>query len=168
MALATQILRLCAVAVVATALLGWVRGLPALPEAPASGAGTCQAPEGGGGSVSWISQEQAKALVDDPHVAFVDCREREQFESGHVSGSVHLQLRSGEVPTPLFGQLSRATTVITYCGGQGECQRSLEIASVLKQQGLPDVRVLEGGMPGWLDLGYPAESGTCRDCEARP
>ena len=30
---------------------------------------------------------------------------------------------------------------------------------------LPDVRVLEGGMPTWLHRGYPAESGTCHGCD---
>ncbi len=165
MSIGAQLLRLCTVAVLATAAVGMVRGLPDLPE-PAPVAGACQAPMAVPESVRWISQEQAKALVGDPLVKFVDCREREHFERGHVSGSMHLKLQAGEVPPPLFGQLSRATTIITYCGGQGECQRSLEVAGLLQKQGLPDVRVLEGGMPAWLDLGYPAESGTCRDCEA--
>jgi rhodanese-related sulfurtransferase len=165
MSIGAQLLRLCTVAVIATAAVGFVRGLPTAPE-PAPAAGACQAPMEMPESVRWISQEQAKALVGDPLVKFVDCREREQFERGHVSGSMHLSLRAGEVPPPLFGQLSRATMVIAYCGGQGECQRSLEVASLLQKKGLPDVRVLEGGMPAWLDLGYPAESGACRDCEA--
>lgn len=165
MSIGTQLLRLCTVAAIASAAIGWVRGLPVAPE-PVPAAGACQAPMEVPESVRWISQEQAKALVGDPLVKFVDCREREQFERGHVTGSMHLKLWSGEVPPPLFGQLSRATTVITYCGGQGECQRSLEVAGLLQKKGLSDVRVLEGGMPAWLDLGYPAESGTCRDCEA--
>ena len=141
MSIGAQLLRLCTVAVLATAVVGFVRGLPTAPEPPpAAGAG--QAPMEMPESVRWISQERAKALVGDPLVKFVDCREREQFERGHVSGSMHLALRAGEVPPPLFGQLSRATMVIAYCGGQGECQRSLEVASLLQKKGLPDVRVL--------------------------
>lgn len=162
----TQILRLCTVAVLASALLGWLRGLPSLPAAAMGEGATCGAPMEGGDQVRWISQEQAKTLVGEPGVAFVDCRERDQFEVGHVSGSLHLELREGRIPSSLWSELARMNTVITYCGGQSECQRSMEMASLLHREGLPDVRVLEGGLPAWLDLGYPAESGTCRSCEA--
>jgi rhodanese-related sulfurtransferase len=150
-----------------SALLGWVRGLPAPSAAANGGVGTCQAPLpiGDSGAVHWITQEQAKGLVGNPGVAFVDCRERAQFEAGHVTGSLHLQLSGGQVAPSLFDTLARMSTVITYCGGQGECARSMEMASLLHRSGLEDVRVLEGGMPVWLNLGYPAESGSCRDCE---
>jgi len=82
--------------------LGLVRGLPAPPAAVASDAGACQAPIEGSAAISWISQEQARGLVGKPDVAFVDCRAREQFEAGHVSGSLHLEPHYGaEVADPL-------------------------------------------------------------------
>jgi rhodanese-related sulfurtransferase len=152
-------------------LLGVVRGVPRLPEpAGSSDAAACHAPaEDHGTAVHWISQAQARDLVGNPDVAFVDCRAREQFEAGHVSGSVHLELQSGQVPPPLLDDLGSASTVIAYCDAEGgQCQRSLEMASVLRAAGLPDVRVLEGGLPAWLDRGYPAESGACHACEATP
>jgi rhodanese-related sulfurtransferase len=166
-----QILRLCTVAAVASALLGALRGVPRLPPpAAASEAAACRAPaEDDGREVHWISQAEARTLVGNPNVAFVDCRARERFEAGHVSGSVHLELQRGQVPAPLLDGLGSASTVIAYCDADGgQCQRSLEMASLLRAAGLPDVRVLEGGLPAWLDRGYPAESGACQACEATP
>lgn len=173
MPIAVQVLRLCAVAAVATAALGWLRGLPTLPEpAAANDAQSCHAPypdTAANGAVQWITQADARTLVGDPNVAFVDCRARERFEAGHVSGSMHLELRRGEVPRPLLETLFEASTVIAYCDAEGgQCQRSLEMASALRAAGVRDVRVLEGGLPAWLDRGYPAESGACNDCEATP
>jgi len=171
--ISVQVLRLCAVAAAAALALGWLRGLPTLPQpAAASDAASCHAPYQdpvAGGDVQWISQAEARALVGDAKVAFVDCRAREQFESGHVSGSVHLELQSGQLPPALVEGLGAAATVIAYCDAEGgQCQRSLEMAGLLRAAGIPDVRVLEGGLPAWLDRGYPAESGACSHCEAAP
>lgn len=171
MSLGLQLLTLCAVATAGSVALFAVRGLPSLPEPAPEIAGACHAPESefvdSNPEVRWIDQQSAHALVGDPGVAFVDCRAREQFESGHVSGSTHLDMHRGDVPPALLQRLRGAATVITYCEASGgECRRSLDMASRLRDAGLPDVRVLEGGMPGWLDRGYPAESGTCQECEA--
>jgi rhodanese-related sulfurtransferase len=169
---AAQILRLCAVTAAGSAVLIGVRGLPQPPAGEAiTDAAACQAPEPDAfdphPEVRWISQEGARHLVGEPGVAFVDCRARDQFEAGHVSGSLHLDAQGERVPATLLRGLAQATTVITYCeAAGGECQRSLEMAGLLRAAGVPDVRVLEGGMPAWLEHGYPAESGTCRHCEA--
>jgi rhodanese-related sulfurtransferase len=170
--LASQILTLCAVALLGTAVLSSVRGLPEAPAEAPPVAGACRAPIADTfvdphPEVRWISQEDARALVGQPGVAFVDCRAREEFEAGHVSGSLHLNLQNGEISKALLGKLRGDATVITYCEASGgTCQRSHDMASRLREAGLPDVRVLEGGMPAWLHHGYPAESGMCTDCEA--
>jgi rhodanese-related sulfurtransferase len=116
--------------------------------------------------VGWISQDQARSLTGAPGVAFVDCRPEREYEAGHVAGSVHVD---GSSP---FGSalqlLAGARTVIAYCDADHGCARSVQVASMLRHAGVPDVRVLEGGMPDWLQRGYPAESGVCGQCEGSP
>jgi rhodanese-related sulfurtransferase len=162
-----QVLRLCAVALVGCLALGFLRGWPRTPSAKVE-AGSCHAPAQGFGTsqVRWIEQAQARALVGSVGVAFVDCRPRSQFEGGHVSGAIHLDPGSNGVPQTLRTALSGASTVIAYCDAERQCERSLEVARQLTQAGLPDVRVLEGGLPAWVEHGFPAESGTCQQCEA--
>lgn len=166
-----QLVRLLAVAAALSAVLVAVRGVPQLRAARAeggTGAGTCAAPDSGGFHVQFISAEEAHALLGQPSVAFVDCRPRQEFEEGHVAGSVHAEAEASDLGPALL-QLARAAgTVVTYCDAQAECERSLRVATLLAQAGASDVRVLEGGMPAWLSEGFPAQSGMCEDCEGKP
>jgi rhodanese-related sulfurtransferase len=158
---------LCAVALLLALGLGLVRGVPS-PTPPEPAVAACQAP----GDVAsdhdlFITQERAHSLSGSPGVAFVDCRSEAEFAAGHVSGSLHVE--PGTASTgPLVQALAGASTVITYCDADQQCERSLRVASMLQRAGVRDVRVLEGGMPAWLARGYPAESGECGQCEVSP
>jgi rhodanese-related sulfurtransferase len=166
MSIAVQLLRLCMVALAATLAMVWWRGVPRVERAETAGATACHAPEAGqSGGIGWISQETARSLSVSPGVAFVDCRPESEYEAGHVAGSLHV----ADAPSALaLQQLAGAHTVIAYCDADHGCARSVEVASKLRQAGVNDVRVLEGGMPDWLQRGYPAESGACGQCEASP
>jgi rhodanese-related sulfurtransferase len=177
MSISAQIARLCLCALLVSVGLAVVRGLPSLAASDSTSAepGACRAPAqpDANSSVRFIDQDQAKTLVGAPGVVFVDCRPRAEFELGHVSGAVHLDptghgAKDGDraLPHAPLDLLSRASTVITYCDAQAQCERSLLLAARLREAGLRDVRVLEDGMPAWLAHGYPAESGICAQCEA--
>ena len=164
-----QALMICAASLFGGLALAWGRGWPRVhARAEAShGVAACEAPapEPGAPAVRWISQEAARALVGDPSVAFVDCRTLQQFEEGHVAGSLHVPPAPGGPSAKALDALRAAATVITYCDAGGTCERSARMAALLTRAGLTDVRVLEGGMPAWLASGLPAESGTCRLCQ---
>ena len=163
-----QALGLIAVALLGAVALGLARGVPA-PTPPEAVVAACQAPgDAATDDILFISPENAHDLVQDPGVAFVDCRTQDEFAAGHVSGSLHVEPALAAAPGPLVEALAGASTVITYCDAAQQCERSLRVASMLRQAGVRDVRVLEGGMPGWLERGFPAESGACGQCEAAP
>ncbi len=168
MSIATQVLRLCTVAIVGSLALAWLRGLPPRQSAHSEAGGACHAPPSLAtpGEVRWVTQDEARALVGRQGVAFVDCRPRLQFEAGHVTGAIHFDPTQASPDRQLFESLTGARTVVTYCDAERQCERSLAMARKLRKAGLADVRVLEGGLPGWLQHGYPAESGTCPQCEA--
>ena len=149
-------------------VLALARGMPHLAPRNAEAA-ACHAPAPplpGEESAQFIGPDQARGLVGAPGVAFVDCRPLQEYEAGHVTGAIHASLPDTEVARSLMGSLAGASTVITYCDAQADCARSLKMARLLTAAGFTDVRVLEGGMPSWLQKGYPAESGTCTQCEA--
>ena len=161
-------LRLSAVALLGTAALALVSGVPT-PTPPEGAVASCQAPgDAATDEILFISQENARELAHAPGVAFVDCRSEDEFAAGHVTGSLHAEPASASAPAPLVHALAGASTVITYCDADQQCERSLRVASMLQKAGVRDVRVLEGGMPGWLAHGFPAESGTCSQCEGAP
>lgn len=177
--MSAQVLRICAVAGVLSLGLFAFHGLPTVASSSSGSgdSGACRAPEPAAvdaTGVRWISQEEARALVGDQNVVFIDCRPRTQFESGHVSGALHLELPAPEaaaatqagVPETSLAPLRGARTVITYCDAHAHCAQSFQLAQRLSRAGLPDVRVLEDGMPVWLERGYPAESGACQQCDS--
>jgi rhodanese-related sulfurtransferase len=148
------------------------RGVPVPKRGPElQAAATCRAPESGGidaDGVRWVSQAEARRLVGSPGVAFVDCRPAPEFQAGHVTGSVHVPPEKMAIEPKLHSALASASTIVTYCDAAKQCERSLQVAELLQRAGLRDVRVLEGGLPGWLEHGYPAESGSCTECAGSP
>jgi len=168
--LKAQLLRLLAVTAALSAVMVAARGVPQFraEAGTAAATGSCVAPDSGGFDVRYITPEEAHALLGLPSVAFVDCRPLQDFEAGHVAGSVHVEAEAMALGPALLELVRAAGTVVTYCDAQAECERSLRIATLLAQAGAPDVRVLEGGMPAWLSEGFPAQSGACDDCEGHP
>lgn len=142
---------------------GIVRGFPE-PAAASDETGACLPPDADQPTIRWVSQEEARRLFEDPGLSFVDARPRDSFQSGHVSGALHVQLEGDSVPENVIALLRSARIVIAYDDTNGNCASATRLASVLARSGLADVRVLEGGMPDWLANEYPAEAGTCRLC----
>lgn len=66
---------------------------------------------------------------------------------------------TGVVGPGVVSALRGSRIVIAYCDTTSGCARSTRLAGLLASAGLRDVRVLEGGMPAWIESGYPAEAG---------
>lgn len=152
------------------ALLGFgdlvIRG-ERLPRRPATSAGAtiCAEADPSQPEIQWISADAALDSHEQRGVVFVDVRAEDEFQAGHVSGALHLALPpTGQFRASSLALLRQAHTVIAYSDTEDLCARSRQVASLLSQAGLRDVRVLQGGMPEWLRRGYPAEAGMCKIC----
>ena len=143
---------------------GVLRGFPSVAEAGGEIEGACLPPLADAPVVSWIAPADAMELVGQPDAVFVDARPEEVFIRGHVAGALHVPMEHGTVADDVVGLLRSARTIVAYDDTAEECARSTRLAGVLVAAGLSGVRVLEGGMPAWLEAGYPAEAGTCRLC----
>ena len=163
MSLPQQLLRICTAALVLGVVLLIARGVP--KPVPLEGeVHACSAtPSLAENTSPWIEATDARGLMTDPAVMFVDCRPIDQYQSGHISGALSLPSDS-DLKGSALSQLQNAQTIIAYCDARGGCESSHRLAARLREHGLQDVRILKDGLPGWLQAGYPAESGPCRAC----
>lgn len=103
-----------------------------------------------------LSVEEAKALLDDPAVQFVDIRDvRELQREGLVPGAFHAprgMLEFWVDPDspyfkPVFGQARR---FVLYCQGGW---RSALATATLVDMGMTDVAHVDGGFGAWKAAG---------------
>jgi 3-mercaptopyruvate sulfurtransferase SseA len=110
-----------------------------------------------------IRVEEAKALCDGCHAAFVDARGPGAYAAGHVTGAIHLPPAGHPESPGAIAALRGAPMVIVY-DGDYSCALADEVADRLRREGLPDVRVLEGAWPAWLAANGPGAAGACPTC----
>ena len=79
----------------------------------------------------------------------IDVRERHEYESGHLSGAIHIGKGVIERDIEKF-DFSPSTKLVLYCGGGF---RSAIAAKSLKEMGYEDVISLWGGWRGILSEG---------------
>ena len=141
-----------------------MRGAPDVGALRADDPATCTAPVIARPDVRWIEQTDARAMIDDGAVTFVDARPRDAYEAGHVAGALSVPMETGAIDDRATRLVRGARVVITYCDTGSECASSRRLAGLLAEAGMSDVRVMRGGMPAWLENGFPAEAGPCRVC----
>jgi len=96
-----------------------------------------------------------EALVHGPDFVLIDVRSPEAFAGAHVPGAVNIphakiiaSRMAGHAPGTLF---------VVYCAGP-HCNGAQRGALRLARLGLP-VKVMIGGMTGWLDEGFAVAHG---------
>jgi rhodanese-related sulfurtransferase len=100
----------------------------------------------------------ASLKSEDPQsVDFVllDVRSPALFARGHVPGAVNLL--HGKIVASKLAEYPADTLFVTYCAGP-HCNGATRAAIKLAQLGRP-VKVMIGGITGWLDEGFPLAIG---------
>lgn len=82
-------------------------------------------------------------------VQLLDVREMDEWQAGHILGSVHIPL--AEVAARLV-ELDSGMPAIAICHSG---MRSLYAADILKGAGFRDARSLTGGIESWVEAGQP-------------
>jgi len=106
-----------------------------------------------------VSLGKAWALYKSGQALFLDARDPEAFQKGHLPGAINIS--HGEAIA--FSEEVRASAasgihIIAYCDGVG-CSLSSELACALQEYGIPQVGVLINGWSLWLKAGFPVERG---------
>ena len=92
----------------------------------------------------------------EPGFVLVDARSPEMFAKGHVPGAVNIP--HGKIIGSRMSAYSPSTLFVTYCAGP-HCNGAARAAVRLAQLGYP-VKLMAGGITGWLDEGFTLDSGT--------
>lgn len=109
-------------------------------------------------SITFITLGEAEGLFSEGETLFIDSRPKEAFQTGHILGAVNLpveEYKEEEALDLIF--LPPEGTVVIYCDGN-ECNSSLELAKVLHQKGLIDIKIFFGGWIEWMREGLPVSS----------
>lgn len=106
-----------------------------------------------------ISLERMASISQDSEWLILDARPQTQYVQGHIPGA--LPVPRGEMMqhlAELQALLTADQPVVVYCGGRS-CDDSLAVAMAIREQGLHQVGVFEGGMAAWSVAGLPVQEG---------
>ena len=84
---------------------------------------------------------------------FVDVREDNEWDKGHLPGAIHLG--KGVIERDIEGVIPDVDAeIVLYCGGGF---RSALAAENLARMGYTNVVSMDGGFRGWNEAGFPVE-----------
>lgn len=103
-----------------------------------------------------LSPEDLVRLLDErPDVRLLDVRTPGEYESVHIRGAYNVPLDTlGEHAREIRASVTAPVILICQSG-----QRARRAEAALKESGMPNLHVLDGGMKAWIDAGLPVERG---------
>jgi phage shock protein E len=108
---------------------------------------------------SLITLAEAITRYQSQNTIFLDARYKEDYELGHVRGAINLSFDDFyEVFPEVEKRVSKEKEIITYCG-EIDCDISLFLGRLLKEEGYQRVLVMVQGWEGWTKAGLPTSKG---------
>jgi rhodanese-related sulfurtransferase len=106
---------------------------------------------------SLLSLEDAYSFYLRGNAIFIDARESNEYEEGHIKGAINLPFEQWDT----YWEAVRPTLdpkkeIVAYCGGL-DCELSLFMARELKQLGFEHSFIFFGGWQKWNDASLPIE-----------
>lgn len=96
-------------------------------------------------SYQQISQEEAKSMMDSQEVVILDVREQDEYDGGHIPGSVLLPVGTIDQDTAAAVIPEKDTAVLVYCRSGN---RSKTASSALAALGYTNIYEF-GGINTW-------------------
>jgi rhodanese-related sulfurtransferase len=100
-----------------------------------------------------------EAMDREPDFVLLDVRSPALFARGHVPGAINLP--HGKIIASKMAAWPEGTLFVTYCAGP-HCNGAARGALRLARLGRP-VKIMTGGITGWLDEGFALESASVAD-----
>ncbi len=110
--------------------------------------------------IDLVSIQEAKGLLNEPYVVFVDLREGEELAQGKIPGAAHIPRGllefvadpEGPMHDPVISPEKR---LVVFCGTGG---RSALAAKTLYDMGFPRVASMAGGFQAWKEASAPVDT----------
>jgi len=104
------------------------------------------------GRITEVSPADAVAAHAAGGTVFLDVREPNEWNLGHVPGAIHIP--RGQLEGKIEASVDRGSSVIVYCASGN---RSAFAADTMQQMGYGSVRSLKDGFRGWAEGGGEIE-----------
>jgi rhodanese-related sulfurtransferase len=147
---AINFLRIILVAIALAACSSWVLSVQR-ENSNSTGQQSLTVPDG----IALLTRPEAEASWLDPETLFLDVRSLEDYNVGHIQGSLSFPYE--EIPERLpavQAKWERANRLIVYCKST-DCGKSLWAAIRLRNAGLHQVAIYPGGWNEWVLAGLP-------------
>jgi len=106
---------------------------------------------------SLLSVEEAYGLYLDGETLFLDSREPEEYQEGHIKGAVNFPFEQWDAYwDSVKPHLDPDREIVAYCGGL-DCELSLFLARELQQLGYNKSYIFFGGWLKWQEAKLPIE-----------
>lgn len=102
--------------------------------------------------IKQISVTQAKPLVENPNVQFIDVRTVEEYAGGHAPKAVNYPLDDIEKS---LAKLDKEKPVYLICETG---RRSQKAAEILQKNDFKEIYNIEGGTSAWRKAGFETET----------
>ncbi|HEX5258654.1 MAG TPA: rhodanese-like domain-containing protein [Sphingomicrobium sp.] len=100
----------------------------------------------------------------DPGFVLLDVRSPEVYAASHIPGAVSLPQR--KIISATMTRWPPDTLFVTYCAGP-HCNGAARAAARIARLGR-SVKIMAGGVTGWLDEGFPLEISSGLECSPGP
>ena len=96
--------------------------------------------------------ESVQLQANDPATLFIDVREPNEWNLGHIPGALHIP--RGILEQNIEAVAPRDRRIVLYCASGN---RTALAADALQQMGYTNVASMAGGIRGWADAGGEIE-----------
>ncbi|MBI3259470.1 MAG: hypothetical protein HYZ54_08370 [Ignavibacteriae bacterium] len=99
-----------------------------------------------------VSYAQVLRLLEDKDVLFIDARNDDEWNEGHIPGAIHIFPEDFQKHIPEIIGLPRDKRIVAYCSGGPECPLSHEICDQLANFGFKRLFIYFGGWTEWKKM----------------
>lgn len=102
-----------------------------------------------------IKIDFAKYLYDEKKAVFIDARNKDDYNEGHIKNAINIPFDYYEDYEEIIDELDINVVYVLYCNGT-ECSLSMDLGEYLFNEKLFEkILIFEGGWPEWKDAEYP-------------